>query len=523
MQGVAKETLIIVHGTWAAPEPGNTRWYQPIEGEPAAKGFIGKLDAALEQRGSPARCWAHCSQGEPIFHWSGENSWIARTHAASRLGDYVAKLGNEGWRCHIVAHSHGGNVVVEALPQITEAPGSAGSLGMMVTLGTPFIDTMSPILRKARRQTKILNFISWMAFAAFPLLALLASYFLSQISGLFSFPFPGLLGEISASVLIFLWLAWLVVRWSKRRTNRGNSSAAGSSGADCPRPRFLAIGSNVDEAWQLLHHMRNADNPLAIRLNLAMFLFSSLRSHRSLRAEVARIHGARSFRDLGTAGQAVMALVYIFGILAVGAGALLLFVAQNDAISLMMPMSEFERGTADYILLFGISFLMSATLVFAFVLVLVRPFAEKFFSVFLSPFRSFGWCVGALIGIPGDLVTYVVRRKSWPVLLETAMGLEGYRFRMPSIDQSPRSGSENLVRYEDMAKGAKDRALNQRSTWIARHLGDISESFSKLAVTAADISSLLRTVEEDRTLVHGAYYTDDECIERIADWIAGRG
>ena len=74
-----------------------------------------------------------------------------------------------------------------------------------------------------------------------------------------------------------------------------------------------------------------------------------------------------------------------------------------------------------------------------------------------------------------------------------------------------------------MAKGAKDRALEQRSAWIARHLGDISESFSKLAVTAADISSLLRTVEEDQTLVHGAYYTDDECIARIADWIAGRG
>jgi hypothetical protein len=44
---------------------------------------------------------------------------------------------------------------------------------------------------------------------------------------------------------------------------------------------------------------------------------------------------------------------------------------------------------------------------------------------------------------------------------------------------------------------------------------------SKLAVTTADLTSLLRTVEEDQTPVHAAYYTDDECIARIADWIAG--
>jgi hypothetical protein len=37
------------------------------------------------------------------------------------------------------------------------------------------------------------------------------------------------------------------------------------------------------------------------------------------------------------------------------------------------------------------------------------------------------------------------------------------------------------------------------------------------------MTSLLRTIEEDQTLVHAAYYTDDECIARIADWIAGRG
>jgi hypothetical protein len=103
------------------------------------------------------------------------------------------------------------------------------------------------------------------------------------------------------------------------------------------------------------------------------------------------------------------------------------------------------------------------------------------------------------------------------------MGLEGYQFKLPVISQIPNNFPKGLVVYEDMPKGAEQRALDRRSIWIAHHLGDVSETFSKLTVNAADMTSLLRTIEEDQTLVHAAYYTDDECIARIADWIAGRG
>ena len=48
MEGSAKETVIIVHGTWAAPEAGVSRWYRPVEGVPTAEGFVSKLDAALQ-------------------------------------------------------------------------------------------------------------------------------------------------------------------------------------------------------------------------------------------------------------------------------------------------------------------------------------------------------------------------------------------------------------------------------------------------------------------------------------------
>jgi hypothetical protein len=143
-----KETIIIVHGTWAAPGSTKRRWYEPVDARPGGESFTAKLDAALRERGSHARCWAHCTQGDQIFYWShGENDWVVRTRAASALGEYVTKLRNEGWCCHIVAHSHGGNVVADAMPQIA-APNCLGPLGKIVTLGTPFMDTVLPILKQ---------------------------------------------------------------------------------------------------------------------------------------------------------------------------------------------------------------------------------------------------------------------------------------------------------------------------------------------------------------------------------------
>jgi hypothetical protein len=95
-------------------------------------------------------------------------------------------------------------------------------------------------------------------------------------------------------------------------------------------------------------------------------------------------------------------------------------------------------------------------------------------------------------------------------------------FRRPPVSQFPYGLPTGFARYENMPQGAERRALQKRSAWIASHLGDVSQTFSNLAVTAADLTSLLRKIEADQTLVHAAYYTNDECIARIADWIAGR-
>jgi hypothetical protein len=59
-----------------------------------------------------------------------------------------------------------------------------------------------------------------------------------------------------------------------------------------------------------------------------------------------------------------------------------------------------------------------------------------------------------------------------------------------------------------------------RLAFLQKHAAD--PIVASAVLTAPDLSSLLRLVETDLSLVHAAYYTDDECIERIADWIAGK-
>jgi hypothetical protein len=494
MAASAKETVIIVHGTWATPDPGESRWYQPFDGLDAAKSFTVQLDAALQERGSPARCWAHCTPGNQIFHWSGDNSWLARTRAASELGENVTKLRNQGWHVHIIAHSHGGNIVIEALPQIMAAPKSIGSPIKIVTLGTPFMDTRSQLLERAKRATAMFRGLLWLTV----IVSIVIAGILSLLALLSFQP------DEVFFILIFvpLFFAGLVFAFQWRflfaRTPRFRDESA--SGI---QPQFLALGSLMDETWQILHHARSINNPLAVRLSLRSYLFSSLRSRMSRDADIDRIFGAtKPFKSLGVATRWLNTLAYVFIILILLIG---------------MPAIIMNFGW-----LLGVSFYAVLFTFWCFGVLFHRSFPSgPFYTDAASgPYRWFLRLIRALANIPSEVLTYVIRREAWPVLVAMAMGLEGYPFELPSVERHPGS---IIVTYEDIPKGTVQRALDKRSAWIADHLGDFSQTFSKLTITAADITSLLRAIEDDQTLVHGAYYTDDECIARIADWIADRG
>jgi len=104
--GSGDELVICVHGTFAADkrqQDTGHRWWQ---------------------RGSDT--WQKLAEGLPdgvtlpaenmqLFHWSGENSQVARLKASNRLLALLLDLERQGRVYHLVGHSHGGSVIWEAL------------------------------------------------------------------------------------------------------------------------------------------------------------------------------------------------------------------------------------------------------------------------------------------------------------------------------------------------------------------------------------------------------------------------
>jgi hypothetical protein len=514
----AKETVIVVHGTFAAPKPGASQWYQLTEGLPPTKGFIAELDAALQERACPARCWAHCGPGDHGFHWSGKNSWVERTRAASELGKYVLNLRKEGWCCHIVAHSHGGNVVLEAMHQITTAVPSNAPLGKIVTLGTPFMDTMSPILQRIAKNSSFLAGLSWIALV-WVILSPAIGWALMKAFGV------GTIEEMSTTVMLSIMSTFLASALVFALLVFGRKSQAAEhifNRADQMHPKLLAIGSRMDEPWQILHHLRNYPNPMAVETNLIRYLISSMRSHISRSGEVSRIYEVKSYRDLKWGAKLFLALNHVMVL--------------SFLFSMLSAMSMSVYFTVDSMIRYGDFHLYMFQLTpeqlvilfivfvgwFVLILLFTRMFGPAFYSAFLSPFRWCAYRFGAIKGIFREIATYVVRSRGWSVFLAIAMGLEGYRHPLPRIERYPSSVPGNFVIYENMPMGAQQRALARRGAWIDRHLNNAAQTFSKLVVTSADITLLQRAIEADQTLVHAAYYSDPECIARIADWIAAK-
>ena len=264
--------------------------------------------------------------------------------------------------------------------------------------------------------------------------------------------------------------------------------------------RFLSIGSNMDEAWQLLNHVQSNANPLAVRTSLLSYLTSTIRSSFSQRASFDRIY----YGPIGSRRRIWAALTYLF-----------IFVFAWWSF-LDMPLNVEKLITlAPADLLLSVILPMN---VIAFVASMFLGFEA--FAALSAPVRVSIRFFASLSGIFEGFGTYVVRRASWPVLQKLALGLEGYPYKPPAITRCP--GDLSHIKCEELPKSAERLALENRSAWVARHIEDASLTFSKVAVTAADISLLMHSIEADQTLVHAAYYTDDACINRIAEWIAAK-
>jgi hypothetical protein len=123
-----RETVLLIHGTFANKAVSAPAWWHP------SSDFCHKLDLSLSQQGSPARCWG---PGIPtnVFAWTGDNLESERRIGGDSLAKEIMDLEtNHDVSCyHIVAHSHGGNVVLHALRSLAVDP---KKIGAVIFLGT---------------------------------------------------------------------------------------------------------------------------------------------------------------------------------------------------------------------------------------------------------------------------------------------------------------------------------------------------------------------------------------------------
>lgn len=127
--------VILVHGTWArgfccikAPNLKRPRWFE------SNSDFAKKL---LEAVKGP-RLKLHPVLEDPLL-WSGRNSLLHRARAAQELASRLKQRPDAHWL--LVAHSHGGNVVLRALQELGQ---EQQDRIRVVTLATPFVEIFFP-------------------------------------------------------------------------------------------------------------------------------------------------------------------------------------------------------------------------------------------------------------------------------------------------------------------------------------------------------------------------------------------
>ena len=127
--------VLCIHGTFAADpqkQDQGLRWWQLQS--PACCDLAGQLGAKYEIVAP--------------FHWTGHNDESGRRRAGRELAQRLAALDASG-PFHVIAHSHGGNVLWHALVT-TELRGKPlRNLKSWTTVGTPFLH-FRPVLHFSR-------------------------------------------------------------------------------------------------------------------------------------------------------------------------------------------------------------------------------------------------------------------------------------------------------------------------------------------------------------------------------------
>lgn len=496
----AKETILVVHGTFDKPEPDDSpKWYEP------GGAFCEALDRELEAIGSPLRCWAHCRAPSEMFSWSGANHWVERATAARALADYIIARRHEGWGCHVIAHSHGGNVAFEGIklavaemlreanwsgiaPRIQHFP------GFVITLGTPFFSPHAPNMMAGRLGPgeNLLRTLAE-APAVLAVVALLAAVaYLAMPTTTF--------GWIASGVAMTLTLLALALLRLLTEMPRGPWG-----GIHEREERCLVMTSDRDEAFLLLSRISTLEDPFAT---------PRPDGHRQ-EWRAAQQSLAREIEDIRFPkvespweGILVLALRVLF--------CCILFVAATAAVAYLFVGLRAQFAS----LLLEATRSAALTLTFSLALLLVLfagPALERMWTAPVRAANRWRLYVGAYLAEAG---VNVIRRFAWRYVRASVSGFSGYQFNSPVVSQTPANADSYCV-VERLPEEIETAAITAREGFAAQGTTDLFKILADpTARSWTDLSEILNDTTKSAQLIHSAYYTHPSCIKRMAQWLA---
>jgi len=503
----AKETVIVVHGTFSGKKKtGQPGWYAP------GKSFCQDLDRELSSRGSGATCWDHLIDKAEYFHWDGKNDWLSRTKAAADLRSMLKGLQSDGWMVHLVGHSHGGNIIIDA---VTDEEGRVESWfrGRIALLGTPIYRDSSDYSERRRtllNRWLLVSLIVWVALLihAAQGVDLQASFQSQNPSVQAGATLAGVVSLIGAGLFLIRTLSYLLsknapIRFVWLRVWLGMESFSLSEFRKRRSPAFMMINSRHDEAYKALSPLRDAENPF---LGSADSNAAPKRFPTGLFGNLAAV--AESGRSsLQATVKRTLEVQQAWPIALIGATLVLSVLLWKPVVSAIEPdpLAATTWSLAYWVM---VSMLLA---IFAFFNRVVY-----FPGIVVTDLLKVLWR-----GLMGFLLLTFdkgVKTAVWGFTKSFAMGLNGAPRRVQDIRVSREfdtSLAEDYV-YLELPEDIVAEVTESQKPRLNEIQGILYGN-----QTSWDPTELVKALaEKDFPLIHTVYYRDSECIQKIAEWLA---
>ena len=166
--------VLIVHGTFSAPNPTiksielgesseeqhkepdtyRPKWFQLPNPAKSTVNFCTTLNKLFEDTEYVGAVWRNYTFGHE-FSWNGENDHKDRLDAAKDLHSEIEKIiqTDPYARIHLVAHSHGGNVILNAMEEYVHSLEKKGEVIYKHFLGSPWGINTESLLKTLRNFT----------------------------------------------------------------------------------------------------------------------------------------------------------------------------------------------------------------------------------------------------------------------------------------------------------------------------------------------------------------------------------